>query len=231
MYRNQKMGALLLMAGSGLRFKSPEPKQFHLLAQKPVFAHALKALVSTAVFDEIVLVHPPGWQATIQGVTLVEGGKTRQESSWKGISSFQNFPDIVLIHDAVRPFLSRSLIFQNLDAAIDFGAADTCIPSADTVVHSKDRSWITTIPNRNEFLRGQTPQTFQIEKIIKAHEKALLDKIENATDDCQLLLRLGEKVKIVLGEETNIKITTSIDLVVAEQLLRQTQLLAESPFS
>jgi len=101
---------------------------------------------------------------------------------------------------------------------------DTCIPSADTLVHSKENLLIKDIPPRQEFLRGQTPQSFAFDLIVKAHQSALSSELYNTSDDCALMLKLGHQVKIVLGEEQNIKITTDFDLFLAEQISYKPQL-------
>jgi 2-C-methyl-D-erythritol 4-phosphate cytidylyltransferase len=223
MYKEHRIGAILLMGGSGLRFCSQTPKQFCLLAGKPLYRYALETILETGLFDEILLVCHPNWLKTLETeeigpVRLVEGGASRQESSWAGLSGFAKPPELVLIHDAVRPFLTEAIILDNLDAALEAGAADTCIPSADTLVHAPGGEWIGSIPRRDELFRGQTPQTFRYDLIFRAHAQA---KKRDSTDDCRLVLDLGEKVKIVKGSEENLKITSEFDLRVAELLLKR----------
>jgi len=217
MYQAKRIGAILLMGGEGQRFGSATPKQFHLLGEKKIYQHTLDALVDSSLFDEIILVCHPDW-IDLSHKGVVKGGKTRQESSYSGLMAFRQRPDIVLIHDAVRPFVSERILRENVEGAILKGAVDTCIPSADTLVHAIDGMAIDAIPTRKEYFRGQTPQTFRMEWICEAHERALAEGIENASDDCRLVLRLGKKVFIVLGDEQNIKITSELDLFIAEQL-------------
>jgi len=221
MYQNKRIAAILLMGGEGRRFGSSLPKQFHLLGGKKVFDHALDAFVATGLFDEILLVCHKDWMPREGVARVVEGGNTRQESSYRGLKSFAVRPDIVLIHDGVRPFVTERILRENVRDAVAYGAVDTCIPSADTLVHAPGREVIASIPKREEFLRGQTPQTFQIDWILEAHEKAREDGIENASDDCGLVLRLGKPVRVVLGEERNLKITSELDLFLAEQILQR----------
>lgn len=217
MFEGKTVGAILLMAGVGQRFGSPVPKQFHLLAGKEVYRHTLDALTTSHLFDEIILVTHPDW-ITVNEERFVAGGKTRQESSYLGLKAFKKPIDIVLIHDAVRPFVTQKILIENVAGAIRWGAVDTCIPTADTLVHAPGGSEITSIPNRAEYMRGQTPQTFRMDWIMQAHEKALSDGIENASDDCRLVLRTGKPVHIVLGDERNLKITSEFDLSIAEHL-------------
>ncbi len=215
-----RIGAILLMGGIGARCGGDVPKQFLMLGGKQLYCHALDTLAASVLFDEILLVCHPDWM-DLPHERMIEGGKTRQESSYLGLHGFKNWPDIVLIHDAVRPFVTESILKENIEGAIRFGAVDTCIPSTDTLVYAPDRRTIASIPRRQELLRGQTPQTFRMDWILEGHEKALEDGIDNASDDCQLVLRLGKPVHIVLGTEKNFKITSEFDLMIAEQIYTQ----------
>jgi 2-C-methyl-D-erythritol 4-phosphate cytidylyltransferase len=217
MYQNKRIGAVLLMGGMGARFQSTIPKQFHPLCGKKVYEHALDTMRASKFFDEIVLVCHPDW-LDLPFDRVVVGGKTRQESSFLGLRAFEMRPEIVLIHDAVRPFITEKILKSNLDAAILYGAVDTCIPTADTLVYAPHQD-IAAIPNRTHYLRGQTPQTFKMDWILEAHEKASMDGVLNASDDCQLILRMGKKIAIVEGSERNIKITSELDLLVAKHLV------------
>jgi 2-C-methyl-D-erythritol 4-phosphate cytidylyltransferase len=220
-----KIGAILLMAGSGERFGNPTPKQFLPLLGKPLYTYALQTLRNSHLFDEIILVSHPDYPIP---EASIPGGKTRQESSYLGLQAFITPPDIVLIHDAVRPFITLEILQNNIQGAIKHGAIDTCIPSADTLVYAP-QNIITDIPLRAHFARGQTPQTFRYADILHAHTQALKAGITNATDDCQLLLRLGHPIHIVAGHETNIKITTEFDLLLAEHILSKCKAAIYSP--
>ena len=213
MIRN--MDAILLMGGSGQRYGSSIPKQFHEIAGKKIYLHTLDRLVESGLFRQIVLVCHPNWVEVVQReakeTLVIAGGKSRQESSYLGIVSCQS--DYVLIHDAVRPFVSQRILRENVQAVQKFQAVDTCIPSSDTLVHSKDGTQITDIPFRPHYLRGQTPQTFFRPLILQAHEHT---QKKNASDDCSLVLELGHHVHIVQGEEENMKITTEYDLILAK---------------
>jgi 2-C-methyl-D-erythritol 4-phosphate cytidylyltransferase len=232
MDNNVVVKAILLMGGEGKRFGSALPKQFHRLSGKKVYLHTLEAFLKIPDFAEILLVTHPDWIEEVEGdlshypdskLRIVQGGTTRQVSSYKGLLACEDKTDIVVIHDAVRPFVSEEILLKNIDAAIRFHAVDTCIPSPDTIVHSLTPGQIHKIPNRSEFLRGQTPQSFSYPLIFDAHKKAIERKIENASDDCQLVLASGRKVVIVQGEECNLKITSELDLFLAEQLLRSSK--------
>lgn len=219
MFESKRVSAVLLMAGSGYRFGGEVPKQFQLLAAKEVFRYALDTMIDSSFFEEIVLVSHPEWMDISEipeCVKVVPGGKTRQESAYIGLQSFNETPDIVLIHEAARPFVTEEILRQNILGALKTGAVDTCIPTSDTIVHSKDGKEIDSIPQRKTYFRGQTPQTFSYDVILEAHQKAIEEGIEDASDDCQLALRLGKKISIVPGDEDNLKITNAFDLKVAE---------------
>lgn len=224
---NQEHKAILLIGGTGLRFGSETPKQFHRLAGKKVYIHTLETFLRTKLFKEIVVVCPEKWMPQVKeelaaypSVLIVEGGATRQESSYRGLLACGEGTDIVVIHDGVRPFVSEEIIKENVAKAIEYGAVDTCIPSADTLVHSVDSKKIDAIPKRTDYLRGQTPQSFHYSLILRAHQQAKETTILNSSDDCSLVSRSGHPVHVVMGSEENIKITSELDLLLAEQILR-----------
>lgn len=215
MFQDKKIGALLLLGGEGRRFGSPIPKQFHLLEEKMLFCHALEALQKGGLFDEILLVCHAQWMDRCkEWGKCVAGGATRQESSYRGALALKGV-DIALIHDGVRPFVSERVLRENVEGAIRWGAVNTCIPSTDTLVYAPSRTILHSIPKREEYLRGQTPQTFRRDWILEAHEQALKDGVENASDDCSLVLRMGRPVHVVPGEERNLKVTSEFDLWMA----------------
>jgi len=227
MLDEHRIGGLLLMGGQGLRFGSDIPKQFHRLSGKPIYRVTLEAFLSAAIFDEIVLSCHPDWIPLVQEelasmplpipVQVVPGGNTRQESSARGLRSFHTPPDIVLIHDGVRPFVSSAILKNNALLAIQHGAVDTCIPSTDTLVHAPGGLRIESIPNRADFYRGQTPQSFSYPLILHAHATTTRS---NSSDDCRLVTELGHPVFLAEGDEHNLKITSELDLFLAEQLFR-----------
>lgn len=213
------------MAGSGSRFGSALPKQFHRLSGKKIYEHTLQRFVESGQFDDIVLVvHPDSVaevQSDVQGAArVVPGGATRQESAYLGLLACRDC-SIVCIHDAVRPFVMTEILRENIELAREYGAANTCIPSTDTLAYApQEHDVIHNIPLRSDYLRGQTPQTFQYALILQAHEQARSEGIVNASDDCLLVLRMGQDVHVAKGSEYNIKITTELDMCLADQILR-----------
>ena len=220
--------AIILMGGDGRRFGSPIPKQFHLLDERKIYLHTLDIFIGSGLFQQIILVCHPQWIELVKAeiptnITVVSGGPTRQNSSHLGLSACHSSTQFVMIHDAVRPFVSCDILKRNLETAFLHHAVNTCSSSADTIVHSLDGKIIEDIPPRAHYLRGQTPQTFSYDLICKAHEKTQQDSV---TDDCSLVLELGHPVAIVAGDESNIKITTKLDLQLAA-LLQKKKLLRE----
>lgn len=225
-----KTKALLLMAGQGTRFGSPIPKQFHRLSGKKVYIYALEQLIASQLFDEILLVCAPSWMETVakevshyqtQGtLRLVKGGATRQESSFLGLLACDSDTEIVLIHDGVRPFVTQDILKKSVDTARTQGAVDTCIASSDTIVYAPKPTRIEAIPKRAEYLRGQTPQTFSHALVLWAHRLAQEHGLSGFSDDCSLVLHMGRSVHFIWGDEKNLKITTELDLFLAEQILR-----------
>ncbi len=222
MYQNKRIVAILLMGGSGMRFSSHLPKQFHRLSGKKIYLHTVELFKSVKEIDEVLIVCHKDWidkvQKEVANIRVVEGGKTRQESAYLGLKATS--ADIVLLHDIVRPFVTKEVILENIEKAHRYSAVDTCMPSTDTLVHTKDQKTIASVPQRAQMLRGQTPQSFSYPLIVAAHEHALKTNNTSATDDCQLVLQYGHPVHIVLSDEYNLKITSQLDLFIAEQILR-----------
>lgn len=231
----KKIIALLLMAGSGERFGSPLPKQFHRLAGKQIYLHTVERFLSSQLFDEILLVVSADRIEEIKkevppSIGVVTGGKNRQESSYLGLLACQDCA-IVCIHDAVRPFVTTEILRENITCAEKYGAVNTCIPSTDTLVYAPDQRFIHSIPLRSDYLRGQTPQTFDYSLILQAHEIARKRGFSDRSDDCGLVVEKGASIHLVLGSEYNIKITTELDLCLAEQILRIAPYSSSSPSS
>ena len=137
MYKDTHITAILLMAGKGERFCQTTPKQFIKLNNIPIFEISLHTLSECLWIDDIILVTPKN--VLHPHYRCVEGGGTRQESSYNGLLACKKNTDIVLIHDALRPFLTQRIIKENIVAAYKTGASDTCIPSPDTLVR---RAWL-----------------------------------------------------------------------------------------
>lgn len=125
----------------------------------------------------------------------------------------------MLIHDGARPLITDKIINENIERAKIYGAINTVIPCTDTIISSINGEGIEAVPNRSELYQCQTPQSFQYGIIKKAHEYAKENALTSATDDCQLVFAMGNKVYFAQGDKLNFKVTTKEDLVILKALL------------
>lgn len=212
------ISAVIVAAGKGKRFGSK--KQFKFIGRKKVVELTVSKLLEISELKEVVVVLP---KEDIyrkfnfsRSVKIVPGGATRQHSVFNGLLALPDTTDIVLIHDGVRPVISPEIIRKSIVAAKKYGACLVAVPSKDTVKIGKNGFVIST-PNRQNIFLAQTPQTFKYSVIMNAYKKAFSEHFF-ATDDSALVERLGKKVKIVLGDYKNIKITTKEDLTLISKL-------------
>ncbi|HET7535558.1 MAG TPA: 2-C-methyl-D-erythritol 4-phosphate cytidylyltransferase, partial [Candidatus Didemnitutus sp.] len=216
----QKVTGIILAGGSGNRFEADVPKQFCLLNGRMVIEHAVATFRSTGLFSQIIVVLAPEWldhpRAAIGDVNIV-GGNTRNESTWAALQACAADTDLVLIHDAARPFVTEEILRNCVDALQTHEAVDVCIPADDTIVKVED-GFIESIPDRRKLMRGQTPQGFRFSSLFAAYQ-ANLGKLD-ATDDVGIFLRQGGRCKIVAGSPFNLKLTYPQDLFVAERILQ-----------
>lgn len=226
--------AIILAGGTGSRMGVVDrPKQFLDVYGKPLIIHTLEVFNIHKNIDTIVISCNKEWinelniwirQYDLDKVKyIVQGGETRQESTFNALKSLEGIcksDDIVLIHDAARPLVSTRIIDDNLKLMKESIAVDTVIPATDTIVKSKDGVEITDIPKRKELYLGQTPQSFKFSEIVHAHKKAIEDGFYDSTDDCQLLLRLNKNVRLVRGDKMNFKITTFDDYTLFKAVLK-----------
>ncbi|MFM6967989.1 MAG: 2-C-methyl-D-erythritol 4-phosphate cytidylyltransferase [Microbacteriaceae bacterium] len=224
--------AIVLAGGSGTRMKLNTPKQYLKLAGQAIIDHTLDTLDRSGLFESIILVADAAnlddvrvevaRKSRVTPVTVVAGGATRNESSYNGLAAITNSDANVLIHDAVRPFVDSPTLQRIIDALETELAVDTAIPTADTIIRVTDEMYIDEIPRRDVLYRGQTPQGFKAGVIRAAYEKAIESGATNYTDDCSVFLNFhrGGKVKVVLGESTNMKITDQTDLAIADKIFQ-----------
>lgn len=228
-----KVAAVIPAGGSGRRMQSRSPKQYLLLNGKPVLVHTLLQLQQSPLIAEIVLVVPesdlsyvrenieePYMLTKIRAV--IAGGRERQDSVRNGLAGIGDDCDIVVVHDAVRPFFSAELLASVISAAIQSGAAIAGIPVKDTVKEVDGVGSIARTLNRETLWMAQTPQAFQRGILQEAYRRAAEDDF-HGTDDASLVERLDIPVKMVFGSYRNIKITTPEDLVLAAAFLKEAE--------
>lgn len=228
MLKGKNIFAIIGAAGSGKRMAAPLPKQFHKIGGKTILEQTVETFERCPFVDQIILVTAGEYedfcrQLFVSGIEsgrihLVHGGKERQDSIYNAVkyldenSGSRAEDGIVLIHDGVRPFASPQLIERMAEAAMEHGAAIPGVPPKDTIRDVQDGTL-----DRSRLVCVQTPQAFSFDVIKKAFEAAERDGFYG-TDDAGLVERIGQKVTIADGENTNIKITTPEDLPVENRI-------------
>lgn len=226
-----KTVAIIPAGGAGRRMAGAVPKQYLLLDGLPIFIHTLKLFQSSPHIDEIVLVAPSRDVSHLQEMIgekyrlpkvsrVLAGGEERQDSVRNGLQTVGVEHDIVVIHDAVRPFITVELIQRAVEGAATWRAVALGVPARDTVKRVGRDELVGETLNRDEIWLAQTPQAFERQVIKQAYEKAYADRFIG-TDDASLVERIGVNVKMILGSPDNIKITTQDDLLIGEALLER----------
>ena len=228
------VGVVLCAAGKGKRMQLGYNKQFLELADKHLFIHTLEVFVHSPLIGPIILVIAEEEEEKVVGLLeqyglsqkvtqLVYGGNERQDSVYNGLlalSRLEKAPEYVLIHDAARPFVKREEIKRLVDALHSYAAATLAVPVTDTVKRANEEGIVEETLKRSELWAIQTPQGFSLSSILRAHELAKKEGYLG-TDDCALMERLGQEVKLVLGSYDNIKLTTPEDIAFAQFLLQR----------
>lgn len=221
--------AIIPAAGIGTRMGGPTPKQFLSLDGLPVFVHTLRKFASAEGIDEIYLAlrsedreraeREIEREHFTKPVRLVIGGATRQETVARALDAAAESTELVAVHDAVRPFVSRDLIQRVIEAARKHGASILGVPSVDTVKQVEQQLILGTLP-RERIVLAQTPQVFRYSIIREAFDRAQVDGFQG-TDEASLVERLGKDVIVLMGSDRNIKITKPSDLPLARLYLEQ----------
>ncbi|HQE24874.1 MAG TPA: 2-C-methyl-D-erythritol 4-phosphate cytidylyltransferase [Candidatus Atribacteria bacterium] len=223
--------AIIVAAGRGERVNSVTPKQYLPLLGKPILAHTLDIFEKSPWIGEIIVVINPLHEEIFKKEVwerygyrkvkkYISGGETRQESVYGGVREVKNRgDDFVLIHDGVRPLVDEKILERCVEGVIKFEAVCCAMPCVDTIKCSLNGEVIDETLDRQKIWRAQTPQAFRISLIWEALERAKEEGFQG-TDDSSLVERMGKPVRLVLGSEDNLKITTPQDLILAEELLR-----------
>jgi 2-C-methyl-D-erythritol 4-phosphate cytidylyltransferase len=223
--------AIILAGGAGKRMNSNIPKQYMELLGKPVLYYSLKAFQDSQV-DSIVLVAGKDWtefckKEIVEKYNLdkvkaiVEGGAERYDSVKEGLKAAKN-PDYVLIHDGARACVSNSIIEKSIEAVKQCGACTVGVPVKDTIKVVDENNIGIATPDRNALWQIQTPQSFEYRLIMDSYIQMETEGKEKITDDTMVVERFGNaKTKVIMGEYTNIKITTFEDLEITENFLKK----------
>jgi 2-C-methyl-D-erythritol 4-phosphate cytidylyltransferase len=240
-----KVIAIIPAAGLGTRMSAPsakgkkpaETKQFTELGGTPILIHTLRKFVASSEVSEIFIAlrenEIAGFRVRLEkeakdvpqrNIHLVAGGEHRQHSVANALSSVSaSTDDIILVHDAVRPFVTGEIIHDVIQAAQKFGAAIAGLPAVDTVKQverTSDGALVTATFPRERVVMAQTPQGFRYDVIKKAFDEATADGFVG-TDEASLVERSGHAVAVVMGSPRNIKITTPADMELAEFFLKR----------
>ncbi|HEU4989822.1 MAG: 2-C-methyl-D-erythritol 4-phosphate cytidylyltransferase [Gemmatimonadota bacterium] len=222
----RNVGVVIVAGGSGSRVGGEELKQFRWIAGKPMLLHSLQTFMAHPRVIAVVCVlpmryagDPPPWifQCDVDRLLVSVGGRTRTESVANGIDDLVDEAQVVLIHDAARPFVDTATI-DRVIASVDAGHATTAaVPVVDTLKEVDDDMRVARTVDRARLWRAQTPQGFTRETIVRVHREARARRL-TATDDAALCEQLGIPVAVVRGDERAMKITEEADFARAEAL-------------
>ena len=231
-----------ILAGSvGTRMQRADmPKQFLELGDKPILLHTLDPFLINPRIDEVIVALPRPWVSyaidlvrrhypDLEKLHLIPGGSTRNETLMCILDDIEERrgiqeDDVIISHDAIRPFVSDRIINDNINAVVEHGAVDTVIPAYDTIVASEDGVKIDNVPLRSQMYQGQTPQSFHILTLKKLYGELTQEEIESLTDAAKIFVLKDHLVHLVKGDISNMKITTPYDLKVANALLKNEML-------
>jgi len=214
--------AIIVAGGRGVRFGGAQPKQFSLLAGRPILQHSVEAFLNSNVISDVIVAlpdelaaDPPAYlQSSFKPLQVVAGGARRQDSVARAFARVPGDAEIVVIHDAARPLVSDAVIQRTIDAAASGGAAIAALRAHDTVKRAGTDGVITATLPREEIFLAQTPQAFRVSVLRDA-----LAMADDATDEAALAERAGHHVRVVDGDPRNLKVTTVDDLAMAERLV------------
>jgi 2-C-methyl-D-erythritol 4-phosphate cytidylyltransferase / 2-C-methyl-D-erythritol 2,4-cyclodiphosphate synthase len=240
--RNRKIGAAAVIAagGTGTRMQSGIPKQFLEISGKPVLLHTVESIAALEEVNRIVIALPPEYIAEAEAILrqiaarmsilCIAGGPNRQESVRAGVAHVNADPDVIMVHDAVRPACDPGLMLRVLRAAWEKGAAVPGLPATETIQRVSRRGRVLATPPREELYAIQTPQAFHSGIL-----RSALDKAHSAgflgTDESSVVRWAGHPVFVVPGSPDNIKITRPLDLEIAGHLLTINQPEAQAGMS
>ena len=228
----------ILAGGTGARMdKHNIPKQFIDLCGKPVIIHTIERMLEIKEFEYLYIAIHPDYRDYLQNILktfnlagnqkiiIINGGKERIDSVQNVINAVYEFNhnknDIIVLHDAVRPFTSVKILNDCIKAAQEYGATIATIPAVDTMLVSKDGEFLNEVPDRKTILHGQAPDGFRLGVLKKAIEELTPQERSNITGTAQICCVKGYPVKVIKGDLKNIKITVEQDLILAEKIYRQ----------
>lgn len=224
--------ALIMAGGNGARMGADCPKQFLVIDEVPVLVHTIRSFCKVTDISKIVVVCSAqrieetktivAQYSDLPHVEYTLGGNSRRESVLLGLEFLEkccSADDIILIHDAARPFVSSEIIEANIAAVAQYGSAATVLPVQDTISVSEEGT-ISAILDRSSLYAMQTPQSFKLCDILSAHKMLSKEDEATVTDDVGVALKYGIRPALVMGDKRNFKITTKEDLIYAQFLTK-----------
>lgn len=227
---------MILAGGIGSRMQSPElPKQFLKIENEPIIIKTVRNFIDFGAFRAGVICCPVDWIEYTKALLLeyniptdtvfvVPGGKNRNSSVQNGCRYLTknytiNDDDVILTHDAVRPFINSRIIKDNIGAVDEYGAANTVMPVYDSIIRTATGDFLSEHLPRKELYRVQTPQSFRLKELENVINSLSDEELETYTDVASIFADRGFRVKLVEGLDNNIKITTPFDMAVAESIV------------
>lgn len=227
----------ILAGGTGTRMHVADlPKQFLPLGDKPTIIHTLEKFLICPRFDGVYVGVHADWLGYMEDLTsrylpgeadrirVTAGGGDRNETIRNIIDAIEadhgfREEDVIVTHDAVRPFVTLRMIEENIDGALQYGAVDTVTAAVDTIVVSQDGMVISDIPDRRKMYQGQTPQSFRISVLKQLYQSLSPEEKNVLTDACKICVVRNYPVHLVEGSYTNLKLTTPGDYKIAQAMV------------
>lgn len=227
---------MIMAGGIGSRMNSPElPKQYLKIDDEPIIVKTIRNFEDFGSFTAGVVCCPIDWieytkamlleyGISSDSITVISGGKNRNCSVKNGcrfLSENYNITenDVILTHDAVRPFINSRIIKENVSAVNEFGAASTVMPVYDSIIRSTDSEYLNECVKRDDIYRVQTPQSFRLKELEFVINSLTDEELASYTDVASIFHNKGYNVRLVKGSDNNIKITTPFDLAVAQAII------------
>lgn len=227
---------MIMAGGIGSRMNSPElPKQYLKIDDEPIIIKTIRNFEDFGSFTAGVVCCPIDWieytkamlleyGISSDSISVISGGKNRNCSVKNGcrfLSENYNITenDVILTHDAVRPFINSRIIKENVSAVNQFGAANTVMPVYDSIIRSTDSEYLNECVKRDDIYRVQTPQSFRLKELEFVINSLTDEELASYTDVASIFHNKGYNVRLVKGSDNNIKITTPFDLAVAQAII------------
>lgn len=225
----------ILAGGTGSRMNNSIPKQFIKLGNKPIIIYTIEKMLSVDDFDYIcIAIHPDyveelndlleKYELINEKIIITDGGKERIDSIQNVINAIceisDNYDDVIVLHDAVRPFVSEKILKDSVKTAGQYGACVATVPAVDTMYELKENK-IVGFPDRKTLFNGQAPDSFKLGVLKTSIESLTEDERKKITGTVQICAAKGHQIMTIEGDYKNIKITTQNDLLIAEKYLEE----------